>query len=217
MLFAKKQWIILSCILCLLVCIGDLFMLYFLGRKYPGYNQLTDTISSLGTSASPVGTILSAWWVIIGIVFINLAICFKAVYHEYGIKSTVAAWLIALYGMGEGLGSGLFRADHVNNIPALSATIHNIMGGIGVVAILVLPLVIQKMFQKEKRDAFYVFSWVIFALGILTSFLFLFRYSDDNLLSLYKGLWQRLTLIVFYSYFVVIALMILKKQNKPST
>jgi hypothetical protein len=217
MFFIKKQWIIISCMLCMFACFSDLLVLYLLGKKYPGYNQLTETISSLGATASPVGSIQSAWWVVIGIVFINFAICFKIVFNEFGIKSTIAAWLIALYGLGEGLGSGLFRADHLNNLTTLSATIHNIMGGIGVIAILILPLMIQKMFKKEKRDVLYVFSWVIFVLGILTSFLFLFRYFGDNILSLYKGLWQRMTLIVFYSYFVVIAVMILKKQNKPSS
>jgi hypothetical protein len=217
MKFVKKQWIIVSSVFCLLVCIADLLMLYFLGKQYPGYNQLTDTISSLGASASPVGSIQSAWWIIIGIVFINFAICFGTVFSEFGMKSAVAAWLIALYGLGEGLGSGLFRADHVDNLPTLSATIHNIMGGIGVMAILILPLVMQKIFKKEKHNALFVFSWVIFVLGILTSFLFLFRYFGNNILSLYKGLWQRMTLIVFYSYLGVIAFMIMKKQNKPSS
>lgn len=214
MIVDKKKWVILSSFLCIAACIGDLLSLYILGRKFPGYSQVTDTISSLGASVSPVSNLTSAWWIIIGIIFIVFAVGFASAYKEKGRTVIIAALLIAVYGVGEGLGSGLFKADHVGGALTTSAIIHDAIGGIGIVAILILPLVMRRIFHKEKHRAFNIFSNLIFYTGIFSSLLFLSRYGDDNFLGHYKGLWQRITLVNTYLYFVVISVMMVKAQLK---
>lgn len=209
----KKQGVLLICILCILTCIGDLLVLYLLGRKFPGYDQALNTISSLGASVSPVSNLISGWWVIIGIVFILFAFAFGIEYKEKGKSAIIAAWLIALYGLGEGMGSGLFKADHIGDSLTTSAIIHDALGGIGTLAILILPLVMQRVFPKEEYRVFNIYSGVIFYVGIFSSFLFLLRYTGDNVISHYTGLWQRITLIISYAYFLVIAFRMAKNES----
>jgi hypothetical protein len=205
----KKVIIRISAVICILFCIGDITLMFFFSKRFPGYSQLTDTISSLGTTSSPVGNLFSVWWVIMGFGFIFFSTGFGLANKNYGKYAKIAAWLIALYGFGEGLGSGLFRADHIGNSLTTSAIIHDIFGGVGVAALLFLPLVMQKIFTKKSQRALHIFFGIIFYLGIITWILFLFRYVENTSLSLYKGLWQRLSLINYYLLFIVIAIRML--------
>ncbi len=200
--------------LCYLVCVGDPIALYVFGRKYPGYCQVADSISSLGAAISPVSDQISTWWMILGSVFVVFALGFNKVYKERGKTVITATWLIAVYGLGEGLGSGLFKADHIGDSLTTSAMIHDTLGVSGNVSVLILPLVMRRIFPKEEHRAFYIFSGVVLYVGIVTSLLFLSKHFGSNVISLYIGLWQRITLINFYIYFMVIATMMLKELKQ---
>ncbi len=76
---------LISCI-CITACLADLLILYTLGKKFPGYNQATDTLSRLGASVSPVSSVVSYWWVILGIVFILFGIGFAVRYRRRGSR-----------------------------------------------------------------------------------------------------------------------------------
>ena len=54
--------------------IGDFVVPLILGRKYPNHNILYDVISELGTKRSPVRKQISAWLIILGILFICFGI-----------------------------------------------------------------------------------------------------------------------------------------------
>jgi hypothetical protein len=212
MVISKKTWIIFISFLCIAACIGDLLVLYILGMKFPGYSQATDTISSLGATTSPVSNLASAWWVVIGIIFTAFAAGFYAEFRESGRNAIIAGILIAIYGIGEGMGSGLFKVSHSGAALTVATIIHDAVGGIGIIAVLALPLVIRKVFSREKNHSFYVFSGVIFYIGILSSLLFLSRYTGDNILHHYRGIWQRMTLINTYIYFIVVSIMMLRRD-----
>jgi hypothetical protein len=214
MIMSKKNGVIMISILCIAACIGDLLLLYILGMKFPGYNQATDTISNLGGTASPVSNLASAWWIILGIVFIAFAAGFYAEFREKGNNAAIAGILIAIYGIGEGLGSGLFKVSHSVGTLTSATIIHDAVGGIGIVAVLIMPLVIRRVFSRKEHHLFYIFSGVIFYIGILSSILFLARYTGDNILHRYTGIWQRMTLINTYIYFVVVSIMMIR-ANLP--
>lgn len=206
----KKNIVALISILCIMACTADLVSLYHLGKEFPGYSQASDTISLLGSRASPVSNIASAWWTILGIVFIIFAAGFYAEFRHKGRNALIAGILIAVYGLGEGLGSGLFKIDHPGGTPAMSTIIHDALGGIGIAAVIIVPLFIRKVLSPGKHNSFYIFSGVIFLIGIFSSLLFLARYSGDNILYHYRGLWQRITLVNTYVYFVVVAIMMIR-------
>ncbi len=210
------KFIIASAVACIIACIGEFVSIFVLGLYYPGYNQLKDTMSSLGASASPVSNIISLWWWIMGVLIIFFGIGVRNAFTENKPYTKLAAWLFILYGFGEGIGSGAFKADHLKTGLTISAYVHNALGGIGVISILLLPLIMKKVITKIEAPYFYRISQIIFITGIITIFLFLFRFlpEDNNFFSIYKGLWQRLFMLNTYIYFTYIAIFIIKQQRK---
>lgn len=215
----NETFIYVSAIVCIAVCIGEFVALFVLGSFYPGFNHLKDTMSSLGASNSPVSNEISTWWVIMGLLFIFFATGLRKAFSEKGLYSKIASWLIILYGFGEGIGSGAFKADHIANSLKISAVIHDILGGLGVTAVLILPLIMQKVITKNEMPVFYRLSKIVFIAGIVTVGLFLFRYSSDenNFFTLYKGLWQRLFMLNTYLYFSSIAFIMIKQYKKTKS
>jgi hypothetical membrane protein len=141
---------------CFAGCIGDFLSLFILGPEYPGYSQMHDTMSSLGSSTSPVSDIISAWWVILGILMIIFAFGFRAAYPHDNKYVRIVFWLLILYGLGEGLGSGLFKADRVSGSYITSCFAEN-----------KTVLLIQGLYHLFT---YYHYPWVIVSDIILLSF-----------------------------------------------
>ncbi len=215
MMFNNRKYIRFIAYLCILVCIGEFIVMFILGSYYPGYNQLKNTMSSLGASISPVSDIISSWWIWVGFMFIFFAAGLKNAFTEHKKSACIAAWVIAIYGIGEGIGSGLFKANHIAGEPTLSCMIHDTMGGIGVAAILIFPLAMMRVIPKAENRFFNIFSWIVFVLGLSSITLFLFRFSPDgkDILTVYQGLWQRLFMLIEYVYVIIIAVMMIRKSN----
>ncbi len=214
-----SKYITSSALACIIACIGEFVFLFILGAYYRGYSQLKDTMSSLGASDSPVSDVISIWWIIMGVLFIFFGTGFKKAFSDKGWYAKLASWLIIIYGLGEGIGSGAFKADHVATGLTAFAIIHDIVGGIGVLAVLLLPLVMQKVVVKYEMPVFYRMSQLVFITGIITILLFLFRYSPDknNFFAIYKGLWQRLFMLNTYIYMTTIAVLIIRRRAKQIT
>ncbi len=209
----RKVVVLSGAFACIAGCIGDFAALFILGHEYPGYSQLHDTMSSLGSSVSPVSDIISILWIILGILMIMFAFGFRAAYSPGDKYVKIVFWLLILYGLGEGLGSGLFKADRVSGSYTTSFIVHDILGGAGVVAILILPLIVQKIKPFFSNPGFIRFSRITLILGILFLVLFSFRFvgNENNLLSRYKGLWQRLFILNSYIYISFIAFRMIRK------
>ena len=208
----RKTLIGLSVIACCVACVGDFVVLFVFGNQYPGYSQLYDTMSSLGATASPVSFIVSAWWVILGLLFFVFAFGFRLAFSPVNKYVNLAFWLIIIYGLGEGLGSGLFKADHQDGLLTSSAIIHDILGGIGVTALVLLPLVMQKIIPRSAIPGFHLLSRFVFVIVLLLLLLFMLRFTDNGKLELLsmKGLWQRLFVFVYYVYLLIIAAIMIR-------
>lgn len=185
---------------CLIATAGEFAMLFWVGSSTPHYNQLTDTMSNLGATSSLSSKIISAWWCIAGVLFTIFGYSIKIGYSKHAKNSMAAAWLIILYGIGEGIGSGVFKADHQSYI----GIIHNAVGGIGVISIMLLPLCMPKLINTIQFERY---SNIVFILNIIFIALFLFRYIPNALqwISTYKGIWQRLFMLNSYVYLSIIA------------
>jgi hypothetical protein len=205
-----------SAILCIAACIADLVLIYIFGKQIPGFNQLKSTLSSLGVSNSPVAVAVTVWSVLLGIIFMFFAFGFRETFHTYGKQVNKASWLIVLYGLGENVASGIFRADRIDGQLTNMAYLHDFLGGIGVVALLVLPFVMRKIFTEFSFPIFYRFSGIVSALGLISTFLFSFRmeYFAGSFLYNYSGLWQRIFLLNYYTYFIIIAVMMIQRINR---
>lgn len=211
---ADRVFTFTALIACPLACITNYVVMFGLGSMYPGYSQVSNTLSEMGVAGSPVSHLISGWWVILGSIIILFGIGFrKAFRNENGIIR-LASWLIIIYGIGDDIGSGLFRISRMANGQLTPiGLLHDGLGGIGVAAMLILPLLLLSVFPKRKHPGFYRLS-----LGILIAaplFLILFSISKSindpfNFFVLYKGVWQRLLGLTFYIYLSALAVMSLK-------
>lgn len=211
----KRLLIIASSIACFIACIGDFWVTFVLADYKPGYNHLIHTMSMLGVTNSPVSGIISAWWILLGFLIIFFALGFAEAFKYRKWEVKISTWLLIFYGLGEGLGSGLFKADRVNNSLTLAGKVHEVMGAIGTISILLLPLFMLRIIPRTQNPSFPSFSWVVFISGLVMLLMFMFRFSSYQIegLSLYKGLWQRLFVLDYYIYLITIAVIMIKKQQ----
>ncbi|OOV17601.1 DUF998 domain-containing protein [Flavobacterium sp. LM4] len=203
-----------TALICITVCISDVIVLLLSGCYYPGYRQLERTMSSLGASESPVSEFISAWWIFIGIVFIFFGIIFRKAFGGNHKNVRLASLLLILYGLGEGIGSGVFKADRIAGKMTDSFVMHDIAGGIGVIAALILPLIMKEVIIEGNKPGFTLLSRIIFTIGFITMLLFTIHFSSDenNFIVFYKGLWQRLFMLNLYVYFIVISAIMYHKN-----
>jgi len=199
---------------CIIVCLADFIVTYALGKQLPEYSRITDPTSKLGSSISPVALYISTWWVFIGVIYIFLGIGFRRIFADYGKSVILASWILIIYGIGEGIGSGLFPYNFVGNKITISGIFHEIFGGIAVFIILILPLVLRKIFIREKYPFLFKFFMITFIAGIMAmTLLSIARFPghEHNFFSGYFGLWQLLFTIVIYCNLIAIGIMMMRK------
>ncbi len=200
---------IISSVACIIACVGDFLVIFILSLFYKNYSHLKHTISELGTTQSPVSSLINTWWIIYGILIIIFAIGFwKIFYSLNSITVTVISILIITLGIGAGILAGIFSADPSGQEITLSGKIHSISAGIGFLAIIFMPLISLSIFTKEKYPYIFLFSIIIQILGMIFLIIIFISgkaYFKDSILG-YSGLWQRLFLLNYYIYLVVIAL-----------
>ena len=208
----------IAAVACLLAIAGEGVTMFVFGPRYPGYSQLKDTMSALGASASPVSAQMSAWWIIMGLLMVVFGTGIRTEFRGKGRPAAFASWLVILYGLGEGIGSGAFKADRLVNGLATSAIIHDAVGAVGVVAVLIFPLVMKRLIARDEKPFFRPMSRIIFVTGLLTVGFFLFRYlpDKDSILVAYKGLWQRLFMLNTYVYMGTVAVLMLVRRRLRS-
>jgi hypothetical protein len=201
----------------IVACVGDFAVLFILGTFYPGYNQLKDTMSSLGASVSPISNLISIWWIILGFLFVIFGLGFRLSFDTKSKNAALASWSIIIYGIGEGIGSGAFKADRIHNALTLSATVHDFLGGIGIIFILVLPLLMLRIIPKSQNQSFRTISWIVFITGTISLILFTCRFLPDttNFITTHKGLWQRVFMAIIYTYLVLIAIRMIRTRKNP--
>ena len=201
-------------------CAGDIIMTLVMGNLYPGYNQFTDTMSKLGASHSPVGKTISCWWIIMSFLFLIMALGFRARFHINRNGIRLSFWLILLYGFGEGMGSGVFPADHIPNGLTISLIVHNALGGIGIAAIIILPFILKSEPPFSFSNTFKVLSRIVSCFGPILLLLFTLAKLPETTnccIFIYRGLWQRLLMLNYYVYLVAIAIMIWKTPVTEKT
>jgi hypothetical protein len=190
-------------------------MTLVMGMYYQGYNQITDTMSKLGATDSPVGKVMSAWWILLCVLLVVFAVGFKKRFSD-PYQSKLGFWLITIYALGEGMGSGIFPADYTSEGFTVSLIIHDTMGGIGIAGIMILPFYLKNRFPFREINYFKSFSLAVSCFGILWLVLFSWSKLYDNpsfKLHVFKGIWQRLLMLNYYLYIVVLAIFMLKGNS----
>jgi len=200
----KKSLIIITALAGITGCLVDTGGTFIYGNRIDGYNQFMHTMSQMGILSSPVARQIAICWIAMGILLILFGVGIRYIYEDQKKWAGIAAVLIILYGFGEGMVSGIFPADKAGDAHTLTGLVHDGIGGIGVTAIMIFPLVMKKIEPKLRMVSIIVFF--IGAVGVLLFGIGRLISSPDSFLAHYKGSWQRLYVFDYYIYIVVIAI-----------
>ena len=186
----------------IIASIGDFIVTSILGFLYPGYSFIHQTESYLGTADSPVALYMNMW----GIIF-----CILLLIYSWGLKKTIfckgkwqafTVWLVAIYGVCEGAGSGIFPYDHIGQGLSNSAILHDVFGGAGGLSVALIPIAGAKIFSKALHPTLHRYSRFSFVAGLVLITIFLLSKGD---VLPYKGLWQRIFILNYHLYLVVVS------------
>lgn len=204
-------FVVFTAVCCFIACLGDFAVTIIIGVIYKNYDPLNQSESILGTSKSPVALYMNTWEVIFSILF---------VLHAYGLLRTIfrkgswqhaAVWLIVIYGLGEGIGSGVFPYEHTGNGLALTGKLHLLFSTIGVIAIAVYSFVLLKVFPKNSFPRLHAYTRFVAFSGLTLIILFLL--AKMHVITL-RGLWQRLFILDYYSLLIIVAVEMLRKGTR---
>lgn len=206
----------LSPLFLILAVVGDFSLPYYLGRSYPGFDQMTMIISQLGEPTSPVQTYFNNGSVVTGTLFVLSSF---GVYFFFQSESKrlaqILAGAIALYGFGDCILTGLVHISESASFFSPAYFLHAAFSGISMVAMMFVPLLLAYQASLKQQKAVAVFYSVCLIGSILALILFAAYYLPliGGLLSSTRGFWQRLSLFFLYLPAFSIALRQLKRMQ----
>lgn len=210
----RLRWVKAGALSCALACIGDLVVPELLARAWPSYDPLTQSESILGSAGSPVAGWFTAWSICLAVLFFVFAYGVHQAFWPAAKGMGIASWLLILYGIGEGLGSGLFPFDHSGGALTLSGMIHSVLSILGSAALFLIP-VAWLWRPPAQGPRLKGLSWVVIAFGGL--FMLLFGAAKLGWCK-HGGLWQRAYIFAYYIYLLTLAWTMFRgtgKETKP--
>lgn len=205
-------WLLIALCCCFAACVGDFLVTFILGWLYDGYSWLEQSQSFLGTGNSPVAPYMNAWGVVFSLLFVGFAYALHRTVLSKGLWPGVAVWLIVFYGLGEGIGSGLFPYNHTGGTLTLSGKLHSLFSGMGEIAIVLLPFVLRRIISRQLYPRLHAYSLFVALSGPVLIVVFLL--ARQGIVPL-RGLWQRLFILDYYSLLVAFALTIWRYPFTP--
>ena len=213
----SMSWAKVALVSCFVACIGDFFSAAVFARYYPGYNPIAQPLSALGSAGSPIARFVSLSWIFFGMLFLLYAAGYGLSNYSNLPAQKIAAWLIAIYGLGEEIGSGVLPGNHLNGHITTLGWFHDMVGGIGMVALMVLPLVLLKKFTRSEFPLMHRFCKIIAVIGFIIFVGFTVSHIfaiTDHRIALWHGLWQRLWIVNYYVFLMVIAMQLVSDVRK---
>ncbi len=194
----------LGAVVCWLACAGDLLVPYVIAQHYPGYDGFERSLSLLGSTGSPVAHWFTLWSVVLFLLLAAFAVALQLAYWPHRRWPHALPLLILLYGIGEGLGSGLFPYDHLpNGELTWTGKVHAVTSAFGTAALFLVPLAALWRSPWKARWNKPIALSVLVVGGLL---LLLFGASKVGMIGA-RGLWQRAFIIVYYLYLSWLALL----------
>ena len=203
MQFGDRPYGIIAVASSVTAALGDFAVTTIIGLRYRDYNSLIDSQSDLGTYNSPVAIYMNTWEVILGLL---LLICAWCLYKTGFFKSSLqklALILLAIYAVGEGIGSGLFPFNHINGELTSTGWAHSIFSGFGITSMVILSFLLVKLFPKQHSPRLNVLLLFYAVMGAV--FIIFCLLSRGNFLH-QVGLWQRLYLLAYYAMLITLTL-----------
>lgn len=185
-------------ILWIIILLVDNLLPILLAHFYPDYKHKEMALSVLGSRQSPVKWIYNVWCILSGVVF---CIAPYSLYQDNNNGLAIAIWvLLAIYGIGCEIISGLCPLNENRQDEDLLTKIHGGASAIGLMTLLVVPLLMSILQYQIRQIALGTVSLVFFLLAFVFFCFFIMGEKEKfaNTVLKYGGLWQRLVLVCCY-------------------
>jgi hypothetical protein len=106
----------------------------------PGYNSIRQYVSEFGIIPGMTSVIVSVWWICFGLLLVLFAIGLNRSIAKSGRAYWLGPLLIALYGLLDSVGSGIFPMDPPGASATFSGIIHTLVSFLGITALIFSPL-----------------------------------------------------------------------------
>ena len=181
------------------------------GLLIPGYNQLTESISSLSGQESPRPEIMTAGFIAYGVLMIGFS-CGLYLRLQRGIKARVIWLTLTLYGVGMILAS-VFQDSPgtASDITNVEGTLHNITITTAFFSLLIgMWVFARSVYNKPSWFGFTWFTIVAAVLGLAMSIIFLVQSHIP-----YSGLLQRIFYIIPLIWIEMVSIWLFRLSFKP--
>lgn len=205
----------LSPLFLILAVVGDFSLPYYLGRFYPGFDQMTMIISQLGEPTSPVQSYFDHGSVVTGTLFILSSVGVYAFFRSESKQvAQILAGAIAFYGFGDCLLTGLVHISESASFFSPAYFLHAAFSGLAMVAMMFVPLLLAYQASVKRQRGVSLFYSVCLIGSIVALILFAAYYLPliGSLLATTRGFWQRLSLFFLYLPALSIAFRQLKRM-----
>ncbi|MCB0550033.1 MAG: DUF998 domain-containing protein [Phaeodactylibacter sp.] len=200
---------------CLLAGLGQFATDYWFAQHYPGYRWMAESVSYLGQVGSPVKQEVAVWGVVFAVLILLFGLGFFKAFSREGAWARLATGMIVLYGLGEGLGAGIFPVGPVRGGDAHSTFLHDLFSMAGDAGLMLLPLALMQVFSRKSHPAFFRLSWLTLVSGTLLASLFMLTkmYPQESGILYYRGVWQRAYILIYHLYLIVVSLLMLRRRE----
>ncbi|MBR6795575.1 MAG: DUF998 domain-containing protein [Clostridia bacterium] len=176
----------------------DNLLPFLLARFYPCYSHKMMALSVLGSRQSPVKWVYNTWCIVSGLVFCAAP---YLLYQENRTELALVLWiLLAIYGIGCEVISGLCPLNEKREDEDVITKIHGGASAFGFMALLFVPLLLAILQLQKDQLVIGVLSLACFSVAFLFFCFFIMGEKAKFAQSVlrYGGLWQRLVLVLCY-------------------
>lgn len=178
----------------------------------PGYNQVSQYLSDLGSGSDATATIQRINFFLTGVLTLAFVLGLdRTQRHNTYFKAGIL--LLGIFGTTT-LGVGVFSCDHGCPVPgtSLSQLAHNLLTAIGFVSVSLAPILIARGFGNTTMSKLFTrYSEATTAASWILLIVFLFGAVPPGPLSPWLGVIQRLFLAVPWLWIGVTAIILLRK------
>jgi hypothetical membrane protein len=193
-------------------CAGDFVVPLVIARSVPGYSHLRNVMSELGTRESPVARWMNGWWIVLGVLMMAFGVGVALAFPAAGDAGRLLACQFLVFGLGAGIGAGLFPMDPVGSAATVSGWLHGLTSSVGFVALGFAPLVTLWVVPRADVAWLWWLSAVVQALGfVIFALIVVSGHSRGEGVLSWAGLWQRAFLAVYYVYVAALAVEMVRR------
>jgi hypothetical membrane protein len=183
----------------------DIPIITVIGELRPHYSSLERYASVLGVTGKPYAMIVSGWWILYGILLVIFSIGLLRSMERKNPLRWVGPVLIMIFGIFDGVGSGIFPCDPGCAGKTAIGRMHHVVSIVGTVALLPAPLFMWLAWREDHRWKSYGRFTIVVQAAAVVFFFALGSARLDVVVAYFgkiEGLLQRMLYLVYYVWMI---------------